>query len=65
MFFLHDQNLTKYLFFLDLALKLSEMHFLESSDKMAFVKVNFYTLMKENIFYDWKEICDCDLSSIQ
>lgn len=54
MFFLHDQNLTKYLFFLDLALKLSKMQFLESSDKMAFAKVSFYTLMKENIFYDWK-----------
>lgn len=50
MFFLHDQNLTKYWFFLDLALKLSKMQFLESSDKMAFAKVSFYTLMKENLF---------------
>lgn len=50
---------------LDLALKLSEMQFLESSDKMAFAMVSFYALMKENIFYDWKEICDCDLSIIQ
>lgn len=27
------------------------MQFLESSDKMAFAKVSFYTLMKENIFF--------------
>lgn len=26
------------------------MQFLESSDKMAFAKVSFYTLMKENLF---------------